>query len=473
MYQTILTTLGLAKIAQAIADADGVTTPEIAVSAMVFGDGNGNPTTPDQNQVGLVRQVFSAELNRLELDLTASRYVAEAVIPASEGGWTVREVGLIDTDGDLFAVASFPDVYKPLASEGAIRDLVVRLVFEVTNAADVTLIVDPSLVLASRSWVEGNFNLSALLPGGTTGQVLRKRSNTDGDTEWFDPLLGLNILVDIVQEQQTLAAAQTVVTLAVATTSGLAVYVEGIRLHPGDYAINTATQITLTEAYPAGSKILLIQNEPAGGLTYLQSVLNLSDVTSKQAARANLGFPSATDPNFMGELWKSLMAFQYPVGELLMTRRVGNPSSWLGFGTWERYGSGRTIVSLDPLDASFNTLDQTGGTKTHVLSLGELPAHTHLVDPPQTATSSGGSHVHGVLSADGLVNSGEGSGTTISGKGIGYVGTGNRPQVLTTEAGAHTHVVDIPSFSSASSGEGQGHNNLQPYIVINIWKRTA
>jgi microcystin-dependent protein len=276
-----------------------------------------------------------------------------------------------------------------------------------------------------------------------------------------------------VQEEQTLSGAQTVVNLATATTSGLAVYIEGIRLHPGDYTINSSTQITLGTTYPAGSKILLIQNEPAGETQFLKSLSNLSDVSSKQAARANLGFPSATDPNFMGELWKSLMAFQYPVGELLMTRRVGNPSSWLGFGTWERYGAGRTIVSLDPLDASFQTLDQTGGSKTHVLTVGELPSHTHSVDPPQTATSAGGAHAHGLLSDTGVVNSGEGTGPNISSKGIGYTSTGNRPQVLTDTTGTHTHVIDIAPFDSAATGSGQGHNNLQPYIVINIWKRTA
>jgi len=473
MYQTILTALGLAKVAQAIADADEFTPAEIQVSQMVFGDGNGNPTTPAADQVSLIRQVFATDLNRLELDVANNRYIAEAVIPATDGGWTIREVGLVDTDGDLFAVANFPDIYKPTAGEGATRDLVVRLVFEVTNAVDVTLIIDPAVVLATRSWVEGNFTLAALLPGGTTHQILRKRSNTDGDVEWYDPLAGLNIVVDIVQEEQTLALAQTVVNLSTATTNGLAVYIEGIRLHPGDYSINSSTQITLATAYPAGSKILLIQNEPAGGVTFLQAANNLDDVASKQTARANLGFPSATDPNFMGELWKALMQHQYPVGEILTTRREGNPSSWLGFGTWERYGSGRTLVSRDPLDASFQSLDQTGGSKTHVLTIGELPAHTHEVNPPSTATSSAGAHTHGLLSDTGLFNSESGTGATITGKGLGGVTSANRQQLFTSSDGSHTHVIDIAAFASGASGEGQGHNNLAPYIVVNIWRRTA
>jgi len=469
-YQTILTRIGLAKIAQAIADADEFTPPTVQVSQMLFGDGNGNPTTPSADQLGLVRQVYAADLNRLELSLDDNRYIAEAIIPSTEGGWTVREIGLVDTDGDLFAVASFPDIYKPTAGEGAIRDLVVRLVFEVTNAVEVNLIIDPDVVVATRSWVEGNFNLIALLPGGTTGQVLRKKSNADGDTEWFDPLEGLNILVDIVEEEQTLAAAQTVVTLATATTAGMAAYVEGIRLHPGDYTINSSTQFTLGESYPAGSKILVIQNEPAGSLNFLQAANNLSDVENKRPARVNLGFPDASNEAFMGELWKSLMVFQYPIGEILTTRRDGNPSSWLGFGTWVRYGEGRVMVSRDPLDASFQAVDQIGGAKSHVLTTAELPSHTHSVDPPSTATTSAGTHRH--LLEKGLGRP-EATGPVATSGGTLEGDSGLRPIIQTEEAGAHTHVVDIPAFNSAATGNGQAHNNLQPYIVVNVWRRTA
>lgn len=475
MYQTILTKLGLAKVAQAIADADELVPAEIQVSQMVFGDGNGNPTTPSSDQIALIRQVFAADLNRLELDVANNRYIAEAVIPAGQGGWTIREVGLVDTDGDLFAVANFPDIYKPTPGEGATRDLVVRLVFEVTNAVDVTLIIDPSVVLATRSWVEGNFDLAALLPGGTTHQILRKRSNADGDVEWYDALAGLNIVVDIVQEEQTLAGSQTVVNLTTATTNGLAVYIEGIRLHPADYTINSPTQIALATAYPAGSKILLIQNEPAGGVTFLQASNNLSDVDDRRESRFNLGFPDAADPDFMNALWKALMQHQYPVGEILTTRREGNPSTWLGFGSWERYGSGRTLVSRDPLDASFQTIDQTGGAKTHVLTIGELPSHTHEVNPPATATTYAGDHTHTPDQYAFGTSGGSGVFRSYVVEETSNVGQGNVTAMATalSNSGGHTHVVDIAAFQSGPAGSGQGHSNLQPYIVVNIWRRTA
>ncbi len=465
-YRTILTNIGLAKIAAAIADADEVTPPSVAVSSMVFGDGNGNPTTPVETQDALVREVYQATLNRLELNLETNRYIAEAVIPADEGGWTVREVGLLDTDGDLFAVASFPDVYKPTAGEGAVRDLVVRLVFEVTNAAEVELIVDPSVVLATRSWVEGNFDLATLIPGGTTLQILRKKSNADGDTEWADPAEIGNVTVDIVEEVQTLSASQTIVNLAVCTADAIGVYINGVRKLPTAYSKTGDAQITLVTPASGGESIHIVQNDPTGEVDFLQSPNNLSDVESTQEARENLGFPSATDSNFMGELFKALMAFQYPVGEILITRRTGNPSTWLGFGTWERYASGRTLVSLDPVDASFQTLDQTGGAKTHVLTIGELPAHQHVIDPPATTTTTAGEHKH-TLNMSAMVH-----GPLNQVMGNAWTDTTAVDHAV-NPAGAHAHVIDIPPFNSGGVGSGQAHNNLQPYIVVHMWRRTA
>lgn len=483
-YKTVITTLGLAKIADAIANDTPLT-----LATMKLGDGNGNAIeTPSPTATALVRQVWSGSLSYLDVDPdNANRFIAEAVVPASVGGWTVREVGLFDSLGNMIVNANFPDVYKPGDGEGATRDLVVRLYFEVINTDSIEITFDSTVVVASRSWVEANFNLVALLPGGTTGQVLRKKSNADGDTEWFDPTTGLNLVVDVVEEQQTLAAAQTIVNLVTAGTDGASFYVEGIRLHPGDYTVNTATRITLAESYPAGSKILACQNDPGTGFQFLRQASNLSDLASKRTSRVNLGLPDAADASFMSTLWKALNQFQYPVGEIFITRQSGDPATILGFGTWERYGSGRTIVSLDPGDASFDTVDLTGGSKTHTLTVNELPSHFHNIDPPATTTSSGGDHFH-FIAKD---STGTGSSGTIGISPTNYAtAASNRDGVTTYEyalsgtssvanvgktsnAGIHAHTLDIAAFNSANTGGGAAHNNLQPYIVLNIWKRTA
>jgi phage-related tail fiber protein len=257
-YYTLLTDIGLAKLANA-----QVLGTIVQWSEMAVGDGNGNPTTPTQAQTDLVRERYRAGINSLATDDANPNYlIAELVIPSATGGWTVHEVGIFDTDGDMVAVANFPATYKPILSEGSGKELVIRIIIETSNAPSVELVIDPSIVLASRSWVVSNFLMRSTVVGGTTGQVLRKASNTDEDFEW-STITTENITVNTVEELQTLSAAQVIVDWAIITTTGAAYYVGGVRLEPGDYTVNSATRITLATSYPAGTKILGAKNEPA------------------------------------------------------------------------------------------------------------------------------------------------------------------------------------------------------------------
>lgn len=423
-YEAILTTLGLAKIADAVANNTSVN-----ITTGKIGDGNGNAVTPNPSWTNLTRVVYTAALNRVDIDpANNTRVLAELVIPANTGGWTVREIGLFDSSGALIAVAAYPAVYKPTAAEGATLDMIVRLILNVSNTSAITLQVDTSIIVASRSWVEANFNLTALLPGGTTHQILRKKSNANGDTEWADAT-DVNVVVNLIQEEQTLASGQTTVTLATCTTDNAAVYIEGIRLHPPDWTATNATTVTLATSYADGSKILIVQNEPAGENTYLKSGNNLSDVPNKATARTNLEL--LTNATYLDALWALMQQRTYPVGEIITTRRTGNPSTWLGFGTWERYGQGRVPVGYDETDASFNALDKTGGAKTHVLTVAEMPSHNH----PLT---------YGTGASTPYIDRGSsGSSTAVDNSVIG------------------------------NTGGGQAHNNLQPYITVFMWKRTA
>lgn len=67
------------------------------------------------------------------------------------------------------------------------------------------------------------------------------------------------------------------------------------------------------------------------------------------------------------------LRFRYPVGEVFITHRDGNPSTLLGFGTWVRYGEGRSPMFLDTADADFNAIDKVYGEKDHALTIGEIP----------------------------------------------------------------------------------------------------
>lgn len=431
-YLATITTIGVAKIADAIAN----NTP-LNLTSMAIGDGNGNPTNPSETDTGLVREVYSGTPNYIDLDPTdASRVICELIVPASEGGFVIREIGVFDEDGDLIAIAQFPAVYKPLPSEGATLDLVARLFLVVSNTDAITLNIDTAVVVATRQWV--NDQLALLIPGGNTDQILTKNSNADGDYEWRDPT-DVNVVINIIQEEQTLTASQTVVDLATCTTAGLAVYVEGLRLHPDDWTATTSTRVTLATSYAAGSKIFFVQNEPTGAAQFLERSQNLADLANKETARANLEL--LTNTTYLDALWKLMNQRQYPVGEIFTTRQNGNPSAILGFGTWERYGQGRVLVGFDEADASFNALDKTGGAKVHTLTVDEIPAHRHRI-----GIAGGGDAVRVDRwiedpSSDNLVG-------------------GN------TDAYAR-------SVQTSAIGSGQAHNNLQPYITIFMWKRTA
>lgn len=421
-YLATITNIGLAKIADAIAND----TP-ISLATMEVGDGNGNSTTPAETDTELVRSVYSGAVNRVDTDPSdATQIICELIVPAAEGGFTIREIGVFDDEGDLIAIAQFPAVYKPLPSEGATLDLVARMFLIVSNTEAITLVIDTSVVIATRQYV--NDQLDLLIPGGTTDQILAKVSNADGDYEWRNAT-DVNVVVDVIQEVQTLTASQTIVDLATATTVNAAVYIQGVRLLPTQWTATTATRITLATGATSGHKIHVVQNDPNGDASFLQSAANLSDVTDKATARGNLEL--LTNSAYLTALWQIMQQRTYPVGEIYMTRQNGNPSSLLGFGTWERYAQGRVLTGFDEADASFNALDKTGGTKSHVLTEAEIPAHTH--------------------------------------SNIVSLGTSND---FDTSGGDSSGVRRRTSLTG-STGGGQAHNNLQPYVTIFMWKRTA
>lgn len=149
-YFCILTSIGEAKLANATALGQS-----LELSEMVLGDGDGSPVTPNQNQTSLVNQVRQAPLNTISIDENNANWiVCEQIIPADEGGWTIREIGILDSDGDLVAVSNFPATYKPLLSEGSGRTQVIQVSLQVTSAAAVTLKIDPAVVLATRKYVD-------------------------------------------------------------------------------------------------------------------------------------------------------------------------------------------------------------------------------------------------------------------------------------------------------------------------------
>lgn len=149
-FYTVLTAVGAAKLANAIA-----LNKDFTIHEMSIGDGGGSLPVPSTARTQLVNEVRRGPINRIDKDPNnAAWVVVEQVLPPEEGGWTIRELGLWDIDGDLVAYGNYPETYKPVLAEGSARTQTIRFIAELGSNANVTLKVDPSIVLATRQWVE-------------------------------------------------------------------------------------------------------------------------------------------------------------------------------------------------------------------------------------------------------------------------------------------------------------------------------
>lgn len=149
-YYALLTNVGAAKLANATALGE-----QVEITQMAVGDGNGALPTPNPAQTALVHELRRAPLNTLTIDpVNTNQIIAEQVIPEDVGGWWIREIGLYDSDGDMIAVANCAETYKPLLQEGSGRMQVIRVILIVSSTQAVTLKIDPSVVLATRQYVD-------------------------------------------------------------------------------------------------------------------------------------------------------------------------------------------------------------------------------------------------------------------------------------------------------------------------------
>lgn len=149
-FYTLLTDIGAAKLASAA--ALGV---PLKITKMAVGDGGGVLPTPSAQQTGLIAEKRRADLNMLYIDpQNSSQIIAEQVIPETEGGWWIREVGLFDETGALIAVGNCPESYKPQLAEGSGRTQTVRMVLIASSTDNITLKIDPAVVLATRKYVD-------------------------------------------------------------------------------------------------------------------------------------------------------------------------------------------------------------------------------------------------------------------------------------------------------------------------------
>lgn len=214
-------------------------------------------------------------------------------------------------------------------------------------------------------------------------------------------------------------------------------------------------------AVGAGNPYMILANVAVGaGVTQITNA-NITDFRDVITLNSSL-LPASTLLATVGPLL-------YPVGSIYTNGTDNtNPATLLGFGTWSAFGQGRVLVSVDTGDPDFGTLAATGGAKTVTLSEAQMPNHTHAIDPPSTTTSGNGNHNHRIMIASS--NAGSGTGGDIRGANVPSNILSN---YSTTDSGNHTHSVNIASFTSGSKGGGSSHTNLQPYVTVYMWRRTA
>ena len=170
----------------------------------------------------------------------------------------------------------------------------------------------------------------------------------------------------------------------------------------------------------------------------------------------------------------------YPVGSIYMSTSSTNPSSYFG-GTWVSWGSGRVPVGINTGDTDFSTVEKTGGAKTHTLTVAQMPSHTHVQNAhthTQNAhTHTQNAHTHGVRYRGYTGVSASTSGHVLLRRNASddpYDGTDGDSALSTTATNQNTTATNNnTTATNQNTGGGSAHNNLQPYIVCYMWKRTA
>lgn len=180
---------------------------------------------------------------------------------------------------------------------------------------------------------------------------------------------------------------------------------------------------------------------------------DLTNTSSTSSLSANQGYVlngkinSCVKISDLEDLVNSIILKKHPIGSIEINVNGTNPSEYIG-GTWESYGSGRCLVGVDTSQTEFNTVMKTGGEKQHALTRGELPRITGQIN------------FHG---------SGAG-GTVVNNTSGDFVSNGIQNKYIGGSPISGAQSVGLISMDFGGNGS---HNNLQPYITVYIWRRTA
>ncbi|SNY91468.1 Phage tail-collar fibre protein [Cohaesibacter sp. ES.047] len=148
-YYTRLTDIGSSALSAAITGGASVSLTHLAV-----GDANGASYEPDGSETALVNETHRLNITSITPDPQNPAWlIVEAIIPPDVGGWWIREAGLFDADGAMFAIAKYPPTYKAILTDGTASTLTIQIVLQVTNTDSIQLVVNPLDGYATQNWV--------------------------------------------------------------------------------------------------------------------------------------------------------------------------------------------------------------------------------------------------------------------------------------------------------------------------------
>jgi hypothetical protein len=372
-YKTVITDKGAERIAAALLP-DG---EKLRITHFAVGDGNGSTPTPDVSQTALVHEVYRGEVSNIHIDVDdTTRIVVEGIIPTSQGGFWVREIGLYDDQGELVVVGNAPEGYKPLPSEGAGRVLNCQVFVVVSNTDAIELKVVSD----------------AFLPDATTEKrgltILSSETNSDDETKAATSK-AVKAVMDVAKGKYTAVDASTtrkgLVQLTSATNSDSEVLALSAKAGKvlatqisakADLSSPAFTDKPTTPTAAEGDKSQQIANTEF----VMRAIASLIDSSPEALNTLNeLAQALGNDPNFATTVTNALAGKQ-PLNALL--------TAWSNLTTDANklpYFTGRNQIGLTNVTSTGLNLLSKGSVEAVLLYLGL----TETIKAAKTALQAG------------------------------------------------------------------------------------